>query len=160
VGLDRTRSRGRTARTVQSQGRGLTGTVDAPRGLTIEDGFGDADGKPLTDKTRQLRMRLFEHEGGTRMELFDQFPSLEQMEEMLKMGMEEGLRQAVGQMDALSSSAGTGGAAAVVIERTPATRPDDARDKRVSTACQTRVRSQRLSPESGAGASRARACAR
>jgi uncharacterized protein YndB with AHSA1/START domain len=101
VGLDRTRSRGRTARTVQSQGRGLTGTVDAPRGLTIEDGFGDADGKPLTDKTGQLRMRLFEHEGGTRMELFDQFPSLEQMEEMLKMGMEEGLRQAVGQMDAL-----------------------------------------------------------
>ena len=77
--------------------------------MTIEDGFGDADGKPLTDKTGQLRMRLFEHEGGTRMELFDQFPSLEQMEEMLKMGMEEGLRQAVGQMDALSSSAGTGG---------------------------------------------------
>ena len=34
------------------------GTVDAPRGLTIEDGFGDADGKPLTDKTGQLRMRL------------------------------------------------------------------------------------------------------
>jgi hypothetical protein len=31
--------------------------------LTIEDGFGDADGKPLTDKTGQLRMRLFEHEG-------------------------------------------------------------------------------------------------
>ena len=51
------------------------GTVDAPRGLTIEDGFGDADGKPLTDKTGQLRMRLFEHDGGTRMELRDQFPS-------------------------------------------------------------------------------------
>ena len=46
-------------------------------------------------------MRLFEHDGGTRMELLDQFPSLEQMEEMLKMGMEEGLRQAVGQMDGL-----------------------------------------------------------
>jgi hypothetical protein len=35
------------------------------------------------------------------MELHDQFPTLEQMEEMLKMGMEEGLREAVGQMDAL-----------------------------------------------------------
>ena len=46
-------------------------------------------------------MRLFEHDGGTRMELHDQFPSLEQMEEVLKMGMEEGLRQAVGQMDGL-----------------------------------------------------------
>jgi uncharacterized protein YndB with AHSA1/START domain len=77
------------------------GTVDAPRELTMEDGFGDADGRPLTDRTGQLRMRLFEHEGGTRMELHDQFPTLEQMEEMLKMGMEEGLRQAVGQMDAL-----------------------------------------------------------
>ena len=39
------------------------GTIDAPRGLTMEDGFGDADGKPLTDKTGQLRMRLFEHAG-------------------------------------------------------------------------------------------------
>jgi len=77
------------------------GTVDAPRELTMEDGFGDADGEPLTDKTGQLRMRLFEHDGGTRMELHDQFPSLEQMEEVLKMGMEEGLRQAVGQMDGL-----------------------------------------------------------
>jgi len=76
-------------------------TVDAPRELTLQDGFGDADGKPLTDKTGQLRMRLFEHDGGTRMELHDEFPSLEQMEEMLKMGMEEGLREAVGQMDAL-----------------------------------------------------------
>lgn len=79
------------------------GTVDAPRALTLEDGFGDADGKPLTDKTGQLRMRLFEHDGGTRMELHDQFPSLAQMEEMLKIGMEEGLRQAVGQMDGLLS---------------------------------------------------------
>ena len=72
-----------------------------PGGLTLEDGFGDADGKPLTDKTGQLRMRLFEHDGGTRMELHDQFPSLEQMEEVLRMGMEEGLRQAVGQIDGL-----------------------------------------------------------
>ena len=62
------------------------GTVDAPRELTIEDGFGDADGQPLTDRTGQLRMRLFEHEGGTRMELHDQFPTLEQMEEMLNDG--------------------------------------------------------------------------
>lgn len=77
------------------------GTVDAPRELTLEDGFGDADGTPLTDRTGQLRMRLFEHEGGTRMELHDRFPSLEQMEEMVEMGMVEGLRQSVGQMDDL-----------------------------------------------------------
>ena len=77
-------------------------SVDPPRELTMQDGFGDAEGQPVADgPVGQLRMRLFEHEGGTRMELFDQFPSLEQMEEMLKMGMEEGLRQAVGQMDAL-----------------------------------------------------------
>ena len=44
-------------------------TVDAPRELTLEDGFGDAEGRPLTDMTGRLRMRLFEHGGGTRMEL-------------------------------------------------------------------------------------------
>jgi uncharacterized protein YndB with AHSA1/START domain len=76
-------------------------TVDPPRELTLVDGFGDADGTPLTDMTGQLQVRFYEHGGGTRMEMHDQFPSLEQMEQMLNMGMEEGLREAVGQIDAL-----------------------------------------------------------
>jgi uncharacterized protein YndB with AHSA1/START domain len=76
-------------------------TVDAPRGLTLEDGFSDADGQPLTDMVGLMSVRLFEHEGGTRMELLDQFPTIEQMEQVLAMGMEEGIKAAVGQMDAL-----------------------------------------------------------
>ena len=51
-----------------------------------------------------MRMQLFDarrrHADGAAR----RFPSLEQMEEMLKMGMEEGLREAVGQMDALLRS--------------------------------------------------------
>ena len=67
----------------------------------MEDGFGDADGTAEpTDSRRQLRMRLFEHEAARGWSCAT-FPSREQMEEMLKMGMEEGLRQAVGQMDGL-----------------------------------------------------------
>jgi uncharacterized protein YndB with AHSA1/START domain len=46
-------------------------------------------------------MRLTEHNGGTRMELRSVFASREQMEQLVDMGMEEGLQQAVGQMDAL-----------------------------------------------------------
>lgn len=76
-------------------------SVDPPREIKLQDGFGDADGRPLTDKVGHLTVRLFEHEGRTRMELRDQFLSLEQMEEVLEMGMEEGLRAAVGQMDVL-----------------------------------------------------------
>ncbi len=38
---------------------------------------------------------------GTRMTLSSQFESLEQLEEMLAMGMEEGMREALGQIDAI-----------------------------------------------------------
>jgi len=40
-------------------------------------------------------------ESGTRMELRSTFNSREQMEELVNMGMEEGIRGAVNQMDAL-----------------------------------------------------------
>jgi hypothetical protein len=46
-------------------------------------------------------MQLTERDGGTRMELRSVFDSREQMEQLDSMGMTEGLRQSVGQMDAL-----------------------------------------------------------
>ena len=46
-------------------------------------------------------MQLTEHGGGTRMELRSVFESREQMEQLVSMGVVEGLQQAVGQMDAL-----------------------------------------------------------
>jgi hypothetical protein len=48
-----------------------------------------------------VRMQLTEHEGRTRMELRSAFDSREQMEQLMNIGMDEGLREAVGQMDAL-----------------------------------------------------------
>ncbi len=52
-------------------------------------------------RRRPCSMQLTEHDGGTRMELRSTFDSREQMEQLLSMGMDEGLQQAVGQMDAL-----------------------------------------------------------
>jgi uncharacterized protein YndB with AHSA1/START domain len=47
------------------------------------------------------RITLEDHGGGTRMVLTSTFPSLEDMERLIEMGVEEGLQQAMGQMDAL-----------------------------------------------------------
>jgi len=48
-----------------------------------------------------VAMRLSDRDGGTRMELRSTFASREQMEKLLEMGMDQGLREAVGQIDAL-----------------------------------------------------------
>ena len=65
-------------------------------------GFADADGIPNPAMpVTTVRMQLIERGGGTRMELRSSFDSREQMEQLMGMGMTEGLQQAVGQMDAL-----------------------------------------------------------
>jgi uncharacterized protein YndB with AHSA1/START domain len=70
--------------------------------LEFIDGFADQEGKPAEDMpTNTVRMRLTEHDGRTRMEMRSAFDSHEDMERLTSMGMDEGLREAVGQMDAL-----------------------------------------------------------
>ncbi|NEW69871.1 SRPBCC family protein [Streptomyces rhizosphaericus] len=77
-------------------------SVDPPTSLEFTDGFADQDGKPIDSMpTTTVRVRLYEHGGGTRMEMRSAYDSREQMEQMVNMGTDEGLRQAVGQMDAL-----------------------------------------------------------
>lgn len=77
-------------------------SVDPPTFLEFIDGFADQDGKPVADMpTTTVRVQLTERGGGTRMELRSTFDSREQMEELVNMGMVEGLQQAVGQIDAL-----------------------------------------------------------
>ncbi len=76
--------------------------VDPPRSLEVTDGFADADGNPNDEMgTSDMTVELTEFEGGTRMTLTSAFASREQMQEMVEMGMVEGLRGAVGQMDAI-----------------------------------------------------------
>ncbi|MEV7967288.1 SRPBCC domain-containing protein [Sphaerisporangium sp. NPDC088356] len=77
-------------------------SVDQPASLEFADGFADEDGAPVDDMpTTMMQMRLIEHDGGTRMELRSAFDCWEQMQQLVSMGMAEGLQQAVGQMDAL-----------------------------------------------------------
>jgi uncharacterized protein YndB with AHSA1/START domain len=76
--------------------------VEPPRSLEFEDGFADQDGQPVADMpTTTVRMTLTEQDGRTRMELRSAFQSREAMQQLVDMGMAEGLQQAVGQMDAL-----------------------------------------------------------
>lgn len=76
--------------------------VEPPTSLDFTDGFADQDGKPAADlPVSTVRMRLSEHAGGTRMEMRSAFDSREQMEQLLNMGVVDGLTEAVGQMDAL-----------------------------------------------------------
>ncbi|POX48275.1 polyketide cyclase [Streptomyces sp. Ru71] len=77
-------------------------TVTPPGLLEFTDGFSDQDGNPAADMpTMAVRVRLTEQADGTRMEMRSTFDSREQMEQLMKMGMEEGLQEAVGQIDAI-----------------------------------------------------------
>ena len=76
--------------------------VDAPNTFSFDDGFADENGEPTGDiaPTRTV-VTLSETDGVTRMTSVTQFISLEQLEQMVQMGMEEGLKLAMGQIDGL-----------------------------------------------------------
>ena len=77
--------------------------VDPPRGLAFRDGFAKDDGSPnddLPQNTARVRIEAI-GSGRTRMSVETAFPSTEAMEQVLAMGMEEGLTQAIGQIDAI-----------------------------------------------------------
>jgi uncharacterized protein YndB with AHSA1/START domain len=77
--------------------------VDAPKSLAFEDGFADQSGAPNPSlPSTTTNVTLDEQPAGhTRMTIETTFPSLDAMEQMVAMGMEEGLTLAVGQIDAL-----------------------------------------------------------
>jgi uncharacterized protein YndB with AHSA1/START domain len=77
--------------------------VDAPRRIEIEDGFADDRGA-RNDDLPISRMQVdveARDGGGTRMTITSTFPSAAEMEQILAMGMEEGMTLAVGQIDAI-----------------------------------------------------------
>jgi uncharacterized protein YndB with AHSA1/START domain len=77
-------------------------SVNPPKSLEFTDGFADQDGRPMPDMpTTSVVVQLSAHGDGTRMELRSEFDTREQMEQLDAMGMTEGLREAVGQMDGL-----------------------------------------------------------
>ncbi|HET7829122.1 MAG TPA: SRPBCC domain-containing protein [Candidatus Limnocylindrales bacterium] len=77
--------------------------VDPPRRLTFRDGFANDDGTPNTNMpviTADVTIDPIDSDS-TRMLIQSRFPSLEALEQLSAMGMEEGLRSAVGQIDAI-----------------------------------------------------------
>lgn len=76
-------------------------SVDAPKRLEFEDGFADESGTPTTDiPSTTSSITLDEREGGgTRVDITTRFPSIEAMEKYLSMGVEEGTREALSQID-------------------------------------------------------------
>lgn len=76
--------------------------VDAPHGFEIEDGFGDDPGNDMGMPLTMMRVRLADRSGGgTRMTVTSTFDSAEAMAKLIEMGMEEGMLQAAGQIDAI-----------------------------------------------------------
>lgn len=76
--------------------------VEPPHHLELEDGFADAEGVPNPNlPTTHTRVDIAAGENGTRMSITTTFPSTEAMEELVSMGMEEGMSQAMGQIDAI-----------------------------------------------------------
>ena len=77
-------------------------SLDAPHGLEFDDGFADESGEP-TDSPAPVHatVTIESFDGGTRMTVLSQFESLEQLEQLAEMGMEEGMTLAMGQIDAL-----------------------------------------------------------
>jgi uncharacterized protein YndB with AHSA1/START domain len=86
----------------RSHGMWIVRDVDEPRSFTVDDAFADDAGEP-DPAMGFTRMRAeFEPAGErTRVRFVSTFESVEQLQKMLDMGMEEGLKQAMGQIDAL-----------------------------------------------------------
>jgi uncharacterized protein YndB with AHSA1/START domain len=77
--------------------------VEAPRRMVFRDGFANDDGTPNTDlpgTTARVTIESIDA-GRSRMSIENRFPTAQAMEQVLAMGMEEGLTQAVGQIDAI-----------------------------------------------------------
>ena len=77
--------------------------VDPPNRLEIKDGFADDSGTPNDAMpTTIMVMTLTEPAGGgSLMVIESRFPSLEAMEKLVSMGMEEGIAAALGQIEGI-----------------------------------------------------------
>jgi uncharacterized protein YndB with AHSA1/START domain len=75
--------------------------VDPPKRLELKDGFADDSGTPNYDMPITIMvMTLTERAGGgTVMATESRFPSLEAMEQLVAMGMDEGITLAMGQIE-------------------------------------------------------------
>ena len=76
--------------------------IDKPRRLEFANGLAGEDGEPMPGVEPMAgHITFVDVDGGTRMTAVTRFTDVEQMQTMLAMGMEEGMTQAIGQIDGL-----------------------------------------------------------
>jgi uncharacterized protein YndB with AHSA1/START domain len=76
--------------------------VEPPARLRFEDGFADEEGKPNEEMpTTIATVTIVESGGATTMSIESKFASREGMEQVIAMGAEQGMVEALGQIDAL-----------------------------------------------------------
>jgi uncharacterized protein YndB with AHSA1/START domain len=76
--------------------------VDPERAIEVEDGFAHEDGRPNDDMPSMRMVVSFEPtSSGSRFTGVTYFPSVEAMEQLVAMGMIEGMQSAMGQLDGL-----------------------------------------------------------
>ena len=76
--------------------------VEPGRRLEMEDGFADEEGRPNTEMPAMRMVYTFEPTpSGSRFTGVTYFPSVEAMQQLVEMGMVEGMKSAMGQLDAV-----------------------------------------------------------
>ncbi|BCJ40305.1 activator of HSP90 ATPase [Actinoplanes ianthinogenes] len=80
-------------------------TIEAPFRLEFDDGFGDDQGEPIKDDQPVHIVVTLDGAGGkTRMTVVNHFADAAQLERLVTMGMQEGMRLALGQIDQVLSN--------------------------------------------------------
>jgi uncharacterized protein YndB with AHSA1/START domain len=80
--------------------------IDKPRRLDFANGLAGDDGEPVPDvQPMSGHVTIEATKDGTRMTAVTRFIDAAQMQTMLEMGMQDGMTQAIGQIDGLLSSA-------------------------------------------------------
>lgn len=75
-------------------------TVDTPHSFEVQDGFSHSDGSPNTElPTMRMVYEFEETDSGSRLVATTFFASAEELEQLVDMGMLEGTREAMGQID-------------------------------------------------------------
>jgi uncharacterized protein YndB with AHSA1/START domain len=77
--------------------------TDPPRSLVFRDGFAHEDGSPNPELPSMTARVTIEDigDGRSRMSIESTFPDADAMEQVLAMGAEEGMTEAMGQIDAI-----------------------------------------------------------
>lgn len=74
--------------------------AEAPNRFTVTDSFADEEGVPRADlPANEMEFAFEETDEGSRLRTISRFDSVEQMQQLLEMGMLEGTREAMGQID-------------------------------------------------------------